>query len=81
MYPLPDVLAMDAGVIDTERDGDQIVFDFLVAVFNDSKLVSRYYDDMTADDVDRCVKIFKRLNHIDEKEEAAKNRQAKGMNN
>lgn len=81
MYPLPDVLAMDAGVIDAERDGDQIVFDFLVAVFDDSKLVSRYYDTMTADDIDRCVKIFKRLNHIDEKEEAAKNRQAKGMNN
>lgn len=77
MYPLPDVLAMDKGVIDPERDGDQIVFDFLCAVFDDSKLVARYYDSLSADDVDRLVKIFKRLNHIDEKEEAAKNREAK----
>ncbi len=81
LYPLPDILSMDAGVLDAKRDGDQIVFDFLVAVFDDSKLVARYYDTMTADDIDRCVKIFKRLNHIDEKEEAAKNRQAKGMSN
>lgn len=80
LYPLADVLAMDKGIIDPERDGDAVVFDFLVAVFDDAKIVTKYYDSMTSEDVDRIVKIFKRLNHIDEKEEAAKNRAAKGTN-
>lgn len=80
LYPLADVLAMDKGIIDPERDGDAVVFDFLVAVFDDVKIVTKYYDSMTSEDVDRIIKIFKRLNHIDEKEEAAKNRAAKGTN-
>lgn len=81
LYPLPDVLAMDKGILDPERDGDAIVFDFLTAVFDDGKLVSKYYNTMTTEDVDRAVKIFKRLNHIEDKEEAAKNRAAKAANN
>lgn len=80
LYPLADVLAMDKGIIDPERDGDAVVFDFLVAVFDDAKIVTKHYDSMTSDDIDHIVKIFKRLNHIDEKEEAAKNRAAKGTN-
>ena len=65
-------------MLDPERDGDAIVFDFLVAVFDDAKIVKKYYDDMTSEDIDRIIKIFKRLNKIDEKEEASKNREAKG---
>ena len=77
-YPLPDVLAMEKGILDPERDGDAIVFDFLTAVFNSGKLVAKYYDSMDSETIHRAVKIFKRLNHIDEKEERAKNREAKG---
>lgn len=76
-YPLPDILAMDKGVIDPDRDGDEIVYDFLTAVFDSSEIVNRFYDDMDTEIVDRVLKIFKRLNKIDEKEEQAKNREAK----
>ncbi len=89
IYPLPDVLAMEKGILDPERDGDSIVFDFLTAVFDNkpgaadpewsANRVREYYDSMTSEDIDRAVKIFKRLNHIEDKEEAAKNRAAKGM--
>ena len=78
LYPLPDVLSMDKGVLDPDRDGDQILFDFLVAVFDDSKFVQRHYDNMTTADIDRIVQIFCKVNGITEKEEEAKNRQAKG---
>ena len=81
VYPLPDILAMEKGILDPERDGDAIVMDFLIAVFDNKALVKKYYDSMTSEDVDKILKIFKRLNHIEDKEEAAKNRQAKGMNN
>jgi len=76
-YPLTDILAVSEGVLDPERDGDAIVFDFLIAVFDDASFVTRHYDEMTSEDVNRAVQIFKRLNRIDEKEEAAKNRAAK----
>lgn len=78
VYPLPDVLAMDAGILDPDRDGDQILFDFLIAAFDDADFVKRHYDNMTAEDVEKVVKIFCEVNGITEKEEQAKNRQAKG---
>ena len=81
LYPLPDIMAMEKGVLDPKRDGDQIVFDFLTAVFDDGKFVSQHYDHMDSETVDRAVKIFKRLNHIEDKEEASKNRAAKATTN
>lgn len=80
VYPLADILAWDKGVVDPERDGDQVVFDFLIAVFDNSKLVTRLYDSMTTGDIERILQIFKRLNKIQEKEDAAKNRAAKETN-
>lgn len=75
--PLNELLSYDSGVIDATKDADKILFDFLVAVFDDSSFVASHYDDMTADDVEQVFKIFGRLNHIDEKEEALrKNREA-----
>ena len=75
--PLNDFLAYQKGVFDENRDSDQILFDFLVAVFDDAKLVTQYYDEMTAADIERVLEIFGRLNHIDEKEEKArKNKEA-----
>lgn len=77
IVPLNEFLAYDQGVLDTERDSDQILFDFLVAVFDDGALVTSSYDDMSAEDIERILDIFGRVNHITEKEEAArKNREA-----
>ena len=75
--PLQEFLSYDAGVFDPERDSDQILFDFLVAVFDDEKFVREHYDDITADEVEQLIQIFGRLNHIEEKKEKArKNREA-----
>lgn len=75
--PLHELLTYDKGVLDEKRDADQLLFDFLVAAFDDSSFVRDNYDNLDAEIIDRIVKIFGRLNHIDEKEEAArKNKEA-----
>lgn len=75
--PLHELLTYGKGVIDKERDADQLLYDFLVSVFDDSTFVRDHYDNLDADQIERIVKIFGRLNHIDEKEEAArKNKEA-----
>ena len=76
-FPLPDVLSMEKGYFDPNRDGDQMLFDFLVAVFDDVEFVKRHYDDLTSEDIDRVLEIFCRVNGITEREEQAKNRAAK----
>ena len=78
--PLHDLLTYGKGVIDEKRDADQLLYDFLVAVFDDPEFVKDHYDEMDADVIDRVCKIFGRLNHVDEKEEAArKNREAQAQ--
>lgn len=77
VVPLNDFLNYDKGVFDPNRDADQILYDFLIAAFDDVEFVKANYDNMTAEDVNKVLKIFGRLNGIDEKEEAArKNREA-----
>ena len=77
MIPLTEFLAYDKGTFDPERDADQMLFDFLTAVFDDARLVTESYDEMSAEDIEKILEIFGRLNHIDEKDEAArKNREA-----
>lgn len=77
LVPINEFLAYDKGVFDNDRDSDQILFDFLIAVFDDGSIVKTYYDDMTSEDIERILEIFGRINHIEEKEEAArKNREA-----
>lgn len=77
IVPLNEFLSYDKGVFDKERDSDQILFDFLIAVFDDGSLVASHYDDMTTEDIEKILEIFGRINHIEEKEEAArKNREA-----
>ena len=78
IYPLPDILATKRGIIDERRDGDKCLMDWLVAVTNDEELIRDHYDELDADVIMRLLEIFKRINHIQEKEEAAKNRQAAG---
>lgn len=77
VIPLSEFIGVDKGVFDANRNGDQILFDFLIAVFDDAEFVKNNYDNMTAGDVEKALKIFGRLNGIDEKEEQArKNREA-----
>lgn len=75
--PVYELFKYEKGVLDPERSADQLVYDFLVASFNDSSFVRDNYNEMDAEMLDRVVKIFGRINHIDEKEEAArKNKEA-----
>lgn len=75
--PIHELLTIGKGVVDEKRDADMLLFDFLIAAFDDVDFVRDNYDEMTADDVEKVIKIFGRLNHIDEKEEQArKNREA-----
>lgn len=75
--PLHELLTYGKGVVDKERDADQLLYDFLVAAFDDSTFVRDHYDNMDAETVEQVVRIFGRINYIDEKEEAArKNREA-----
>ena len=78
--PLHELLTYGKGSFDETRDADQLLYDFLVAAFDDKELVRDNYDEIDADTVDRVCKIFGRLNHIDEKEEQArKNREAQAQ--
>lgn len=75
--PLHELLTYGKGIVDEKRSADELLFDFLVAVFDDSSFVRDHYEDLDADVIDRLVKIFGRINHINEKEEAArKNKEA-----
>ena len=75
--PLHELLTYGKGIIDENRDADALLYDFLVATFDDSTFVRDNYDEFDADTIDRICKIFGRINHIDEKEEAArKNKEA-----
>ena len=75
--PLHELLTYGKGVLDENRDADQLLYDFLVAAFDDHELVKEYYDDMDAELIEQVIKIFGRINHIEEKEEAVrKNKEA-----
>lgn len=75
--PLHELLTYGKGIIDESRDADQLLYDFLVAAFDDPVFVRDNYDEMDADVIEKIIKIFGRLNHIDEKEEQArKNKEA-----
>lgn len=71
-YPLSEILAIRQGYFDEERDGDKCVYDWLVAVTDDPELVRREYDNITTETVEQMLKIFLRVNAIDEKREALK---------
>lgn len=80
VVPLTEFLTYGKGVLDPKRDADQMLYDFLIAVFDDPEFVRDNYDDMTAETVERAIKIFGRINGVDEKEEAArKNREAQAQ--
>lgn len=77
--PLTEIFGIKKGVLDPNRDGDQIVYDFLVAVLDDKELVRDKYNNFDAEQIERMVQIFGRINHLDEKYESQrKNREAQG---
>lgn len=76
--PLVDILALQDGILDPERSSDKMLFDWLVAVTDNSRLVAKYYDKLDSDVIEQILHIFCRLNHIDEREER-KNRAAQAM--
>ena len=73
LYPLADILAMEAGAFGDDRDGDKAVMDWLIAVFDDEALVLENYDSMDTGTVEQLLEIFRRVNRIDEKEQKQKN--------
>ncbi len=73
LYPLTDILAMDAGQFGDERDGDKAVMDWLIAATDDEKLITENYDDMDTETIEKILMIFKRVNRITEKDEKLKN--------
>lgn len=77
VVPLHELLTYGKGVLDENRDADQLLYDFLVAAFDDPTFVRDHYDNLDTETIERIIKIFGRLNHIDEKEEQArKNKEA-----
>ena len=75
--PIHELLTYEAGILDAKRDADALLYDFLVAAFDDPVLVRDNYNEMDADTVEKVIQIFGRLNHIDEKQEALrKNKEA-----
>lgn len=75
MYPIADILAMEAGAFGDDRDGDKATLDWLIAVTDDEKVVTDHYDEMDTDTIEQLLSIFRRLNRIDEKEQKLKNLQ------
>lgn len=73
MYPLTDILAMEAGSFGDERDGDKATMDWLIAATDDEQLILDNYDAMDTGTVEKILSIFKRINKIDEKEAKIKN--------
>lgn len=75
--PLTEFFNFKKGAFGDPRDPDQILFDFLIAVFDSSEFVRDHYDEIDAATIERALSIFGRLNGIDDKEEQArKNREA-----
>lgn len=70
--PISDFVIIPEGTLDKKRSGDQILFDFIVAVLDDPSFVQDHYDNIDLDTIDRIMKIYERVNHIKEREEAAR---------
>lgn len=78
IYPLSDILAMDAGAFGDDRDGDKALMDWLIAVTDDPELVRANYDSMDTGTIEQLLAIFRRVNKIDEKEQKQKNLRTAG---
>lgn len=70
--PLIDILALQDGIIDPERSSDKMLFDWLIAVTDNPKLVTANYDKLDTETIYKILEIFCRLNHIPEDEKKQK---------
>lgn len=77
MLPLTDILQMTDQAFGDGRDGDKALMDWLICVTDDEELIRENYDSMDTETVEKMLSIFKRVNHIDEKEEKQKNAQSR----
>ena len=66
--PLIDILALQDGILDPERSSDKMLFDWLIAVTDDAKVVTANYDNLDTETIYKILDIFCRLNHIPEDE-------------
>ncbi len=70
-YTLSEIFALTQ-----ERDGvdgDEAIYKFLVAAFDNEALVKEVYDDLDSETLYRICEIFRKVNKIDEIEEHQKN--------
>lgn len=67
--PLIDILALQDGILDPERSSDKMLFDWLIAVTDDPRLVTSNYDKLDSETIYKILDIFCRLNHIPADEE------------
>lgn len=70
--PLIDILALQDGILDPERSSDKMLFDWLIAVTDDPKVVTANYDKLDTESVYKILEIFCRLNHIPDEEKKQK---------
>lgn len=70
--PLVDILALQDGILDPERSSDKMLFDWLIAVTDDPKLVTANYDKLDSESIYKILEIFCRLNHIPDEEKKQK---------
>jgi len=70
--PLVDILALQDGILDPERSSDKMLFDWLIAVTDDPKIVTANYDKLDTESIYKILEIFCRLNHIPEDEKKQK---------
>lgn len=73
IYPVTDILAMEAGAFGDQRDGDKALMDWLIAATDNEELILANYDEMDTELIEKILSIFRRVNKIDEKEEKLKN--------
>ena len=64
-----DLLALKDGILDPNRSSDKMLFDWLIAVTDDPKLVAENYDEIDSETIHQMLQIFCRLNRIEEDDE------------
>jgi hypothetical protein len=69
LYSVAEILTWEPENLGDERDGDQALMEWLIAVFDNEEFVKKHYDEMDSEMIEKILEIFKRVNHIKEKEE------------
>lgn len=77
-YPTPDIPMLPAGTVDPVRNGDKCLTDWLVAVTDNPEFVAKHINEFDGETIHQMLQIFKRLNHITEKEEELKKAKTQG---